>query len=455
MAEFKKDLTEGSVTKQLIIFSIPFLLSYLLQSLYSLVDMMIVGRFSDAAGISAVANGYNVIWIVNGPITGITMAGTVFIAQYIGSKRIKDLKETIGTIFFLFGLLALIIMIGLLLFSGPALKAISTPAEAFGQARTYVVICTLGMLFSYGYNAVCAILRGMGDSKNPLIFISIACIANVLLDLLFIGVFKMGAVGAAYANVAAQTLSLVISIIFLKINGFVFDFKPRSFMPRRDKTLEILKIGLPLALMETIINISFLMINAIVNRLGVIPSAAIGVAGRFDVFAMLLSTAMSMSMAAMVGQNIGAGQYERAKKVLKVGLQITLVFACALFIWAQIFPGSIMAIFTSDKEIIAAGSQYIRSASLEFIMVAAVFPMNGFFNGCGHTKFTMINGLLATLLVRAPLAYILGITLGTGLFGIGFAAPLASLFSIILGIWYYAANKWKKAKLDAGTPLGA
>jgi Na+-driven multidrug efflux pump len=192
----------------------------------------------------------------------------------------------------------------------------------------------------------------MGDSKTPLVFITIACISNVLLDLFFIGALKMGAIGAAYANIIAQTLSLVISIVYLKRNKFVFDFRPRSFIPYKDKTVAILKIGLPLAVMETIINISFLMINAIVNRLGVIPSAAIGVAGRFDVFAMLISTAMSMSIAAMVGQNIGAGQYERAKKVLKVGIQISMVFAGVLFIWAQISPGSIMMILLVIKRLL-------------------------------------------------------------------------------------------------------
>ncbi|MGI6326058.1 MAG: MATE family efflux transporter [Saccharofermentanales bacterium] len=190
--------------------------------------------------------------------------------------------------------------------------------------------------------------------------------------------------------------------------------------------------------METVINVSFILINAIVNRLGVVPSAAVGVVMRFDIFAMMLSGAMGMSVAAMAGQNFGAGEYKRIKRILRVSLQIAVTFAALLFIWIQISPESVLAIFTSDQAIIASGVLYLRSASLEYLMVAVVFPLNGFFNGCGRTRFTMLNGLLATIVVRAPLAFLFG---GIGLFAIGFAAPLASLFQILLGVGYYFGKK--------------
>ncbi|HAL74776.1 MAG TPA: MATE family efflux transporter [Clostridiales bacterium] len=401
-------------------------------------DMIIVGRFSDAAGISAVTNGSMVIFIVNGPITGIITAGTVFIAQYVGSKNTKELKETIGTIFTLFALVAAAIMAGLFVLINPLLYAINIPPEAFDQTRLYVLICAAGMLFSYGYLGISAILRGMGDSRSPLVFIAFTSVANILIDLLLIGGFNLGAVGAAWATMLAQAVGFTFAVVYLKKKGFIFDFRLRSFKLDRKRAAELIKMALPLAVMETVINVSFIIINAIVNRLGVVPSAAVGIAMRFDVFAMMLSSATGMSVTAMVGQNFGARAYDRAKRVLRVSLQISLAFAALLFAWVQISPESVMAIFTSDQAIIASGVPYLRSASLEYLLVAAVFPMNGFFNGCGRTRFTMINGLLATVAVRVPLAYLLG---ASGLFGIGFAAPLASLFQILIGLGYYIRKK--------------
>jgi putative MATE family efflux protein len=436
--KFGQDLTQGHVTRQLIVFSLPFLLSSLIQALYSMADMIIVGRFSDAAGIAAVANGSMVIFIVNGPITGIITAGTVFIAQYVGAKNTKELKETIGTIFTLFALVAAVIMIGLFTLIDPLLSAINIPAEAFAQTRLYVLICAAGLLFSYGYLGVSAILRGMGDSRSPLIFIGLTSVINILLDLFLIGGLHMGAAGAGWATMLAQVIGFIFAVVYLKKRNFVFDFKIRSFKPDGKRALELIRMALPLALMETVINVSFILINAIVNRLGVVPSAAVGVVMRFDIFAMMLSGAMGMSVAAMAGQNFGAGEYKRIKRILRVSLQIAVTFAALLFIWIQISPESVLAIFTSDQAIIASGVLYLRSASLEYLMVAVVFPLNGFFNGCGRTRFTMLNGLLATIVVRAPLAFLFG---GIGLFAIGFAAPLASLFQILLGVGYYFGKK--------------
>lgn len=445
MTTFTRDLTQGHVTRQLVAFSIPFLLSSLLQSLYSVIDMIIVGRFADAAGISAVTNGSMVIFIVNGPINGVIMAGTVFIAQYVGSKKTSELRSTIGTMLSLFGLIGIAIMAGLFVLLDPVLKVISIPAEAFGQTSAYVLICAAGLLLSYGYLGVAAILRGMGDSKNPLVFIAVASAANVLLDLLLIGAFQMGAVGAAWATTLAQGIGLFYAIIRLRRKGFVFDFLPASFRISRPMAGALLRMAMPLALMETIINNSFIMINAIVNQLGVVPSAAVGVAMRFDVFAMMLASALSVSVAAMVGQNTGAGEFGRAVKVLKISLLISMTFAGVLFAWVQISPQSVMAIFTSDQTIIEAGARYLRSASLEYLLIAAVFPLNGFFNGCGRTRFNMINGLLATLVVRAPMAYLLGIVWDTDLFGIGFAAPMASMLQLIIGLGFVVSRKWRPA----------
>lgn len=448
MKDFKNDLTEGSVTKKLVAFSIPFFLSNFIQALYSVIDILMVGWFSNTSGISGVTIGSQVTWLINCLISGITMGGTVLIAQYMGAKKEKDLKETISTMLTIFALAAIIITFIAFIFSVPVLRLINTPPEAFNQAKAFVHISISGTVFIFGYNMLSAILRGMGDSKNPLKFVTIACINNIVLDFIFLGIFKLGAGGAALATVISQALSMLLAIIYLRKNNFIFDFRLKSFKINKNKAKLLLKIGLPTSFQDTAVNLSFIFITAIVNGFGVSASAAVGIAGKFDSFAMLPASAMAMAIASMTAQNIGAKLYDRAKKILKTGIIIALSIALLFFIWIQVFPESVVRLFTNDISVIQAGKAYMLAFSYDFLMVSFVFCMDGFFNGCGHSNFSLFNGLISTLLLRVPLAYLLGKILLPGLFGVGLAAPLASFCSLILGIIYIKSGRWKKTRVE-------
>lgn len=440
----KQSLTEGGVYRTLLIFAVPFLIANLIQSLYGAVDMAVVGWFSDAAGISAVSTGTQVMQIVTSLVSGLTMGGTILIAQYYGAGKTQDAVETIGTMLTLSLIAAVIFTGAMLLATDPILRALQTPAEAFSRAHDYVVIASCGILFIFGYNAISAMLRALGDSKSPLIFITIACICNVVLDLLFVGGFGMGPAGAALATILSQGVSLLCAIFYLRKRSFLFDFKLRSFRITKNKMMRLIGLGLPVSFQETMVNLSFLFITAIVNNLGVITSAAVGVAGKFESFAMLPAAAFSGAIASIAAQNMGAGQPKRAKDSLKASILLAFIASLFFFVWVQVAPHTVMALFKADEAVSLAGAQYMRSFSYDFMLVAFVFSLNGFFNGCGCTKFTMINGVASTILIRVPLAYLLSITIPDSLVGIGMAAPIASAASIVAGLWYLRTNRWQK-----------
>jgi putative MATE family efflux protein len=440
---FMKNLTEGNVTKKLIAFSLPFLMSNLIQSMYGITDMLIVGWFSDSSGISAVAIGAQVTWIINSLISGITTGGTIIIAQYVGAKRKKDVEETISTMFVVFMIAAVVLTFIMFFLASPILKFINTPMESLSQAKSFIYVSLGGTFFIFGYNAVSAVLRGLGDSKSPLLFVAVACSINVVLDLILVAGLRMGPKGAAFATVTSQGI-MVLAILYIHKKK-IFDFKAKNFKFHKRKAKMLFRIGIPSSLQDTAVNISFIFITAIVNEFGVKASAAVGIASKFDSFAMLPATAMAMAISSMAAQNVGAGLQDRAKETMKTGIKIAATFAVLVFIFVQAFPSFVMLLFTKDAAVINAGSIYMRAFSFDFIMVSFVFCMDGFFNGCGHTNFSMANGLLSTLLVRVPLAFMLSKLFG--LYGVGFAAPIASVFSIMWGLWYIKTNRWRKVKI--------
>lgn len=441
------NLTEGSIYRRLLVFAVPYLLANLIQALYGAVDMAVVGWFANAAGISAVSVGSQVMQIVTSLVSGLTMGGTILIANYFGAGRREDTARTVSTMLTLFSLAAVAFTVMTALCAHPILKALKTPEEAYGQAYQYVIICTCGIVFIFGYNAVSAIMRGLGDSRSPLLFVSVACISNIVLDLALVGGLSMGAAGAALATAASQGISLVLAVAYLRRRDFLFDFKLKSFRLYGDKARALLRLGFPISLQECTVNLSFLIIAAIVNTLGVVPSAAVGIAGKFEGFAMLPASAFSSAIASMAAQNIGAGRPERARATLNAGVVSSLAAAVIFFAWAQAAPTSIMAIFRADPQVAMAGAEYLRAFSWDFLMVSFVFCMNGFLNGCGCTTFSMINGVLSTLVARVPFAFLLSRVMASSLFGVGLAAPLASFVSIVVGGIYIARGKWRGASL--------
>ncbi len=339
MAKLETDLSQGHVVKQLVLFSLPFLLSSFIQSLYSVADMIIVGQFSGTASISGVNIGGQVTFILTNLIMGLATGGTVLVGQYLGAGKREDIVKTISTMLSMLMAAALVMTVLVLVFQRPILWLIQTPAESFDEALSYLQVTSIGIVFIFGYNAISSIMRGMGDSKNPMIFIAIACAVNIVLDLLFVAVFNMQARGAAIATVIAQAVSMSLCVIYLIKNKFIFDFKLKSFKFYRDKLKLIFKLGIPMSVQNVVTGFSFMILTVIVNVIGgVEASAAVGAAGRINGFGILPAVAMSMAVSTMVAQNIGAGKIDRVKKTLHAGIAIAYGFGITMFFLCQFMP---------------------------------------------------------------------------------------------------------------------
>ena len=441
----KIDLLHGNLYSALLWFALPFLAANLIQVLYGTVDLLVVGWYNSEAQISAVSLGSQITQLLLSLITGLTMGSTVLIAQYAGCGKDKDIESSIATTFTLFLLLGILLTVVMLVLTPQLLTLIQTPQEAYEDACSYVYICSMGIIFSFGYNAVSAVLRGLGDAKSPLYFITTACMFNIILDVVLVAGFHMGAAGAAIATTFSQGVSLLLSIIFLRKQKFSFDFHLSSFHLQRDKALLLLKIGLPISLQEVISAVSFLCIAAIINGFGVAASAAAGICNKFEGFAMLPSTAIASAISTIAAQNIGAGNWKRAGKALWISIFFAFTASMIFFLWAGISSESILQIFKAEGAVITAGEQYLHYFRYDFLLVAFGFTMNGFFNGCGRTLFAMVNGIAASLCIRIPLVFILSQYGNHDLTGIGLAIPAATLVSLIAAIIYYRRGKWEQA----------
>ncbi len=445
---FENRLTEGSVIKQLIKFSLPLLLSNIVQALYSVADMLIVGWFSGTYTMSAVNIGGQITMVVTNFVIGLAIGGTVLIAQYIGAKKNEEVDKTIGTLFTLMGILAIFFSIFMTFFSDVMLKLLNTPEESYDMAKNYVLICMWGIIFVFGYNAISAILRGMGDSKRPLAFVGIASTINIILDIIFVGPLNMNATGAAIATIIAQATAMFLAIIYLKRSRFVFNFHHTSFRIHKDKLKLLLKVGIPSSAQNVIVGISFLVLTSIINDLGgVTASAAVGIVGKFNSFAILPAIAMSASVSAMSAQNIGAGLYDRAKKTLWSAITISFVISVAIFAFVQIFPEAILQAFKAEPDVIEIGVSYLRSFSYDYLIVPFAFCINGLLNGSGYSIISMTSSIISSLVFRIPLVFLFARVLETGVGSLGYAAPIATVFASLIGGYFYFSGKWKKDKL--------
>lgn len=444
MAKFENDLSKGNVVKKLIIFAMPFLLSNLIQTLYSVVDMIVVGQYAGPASMSGVNIGSQVTFLITNMVFGLSVGATVLIGQYLGAGDRKALKETIGTLLSTLIVLAVVITIVMIALQEPLLRLIQTPLESFSEAKEYFFITMLGTIFIFGYNALSAIMRGMGDSKNPLVFVAIACGINIVLDVWLVKGLQMRAAGAALATVISQAVSMILCIMYLVKNKFIFDFKLSSFAFHKKRLKLLLKIGIPTSVQNVATSASFLFLTALVNSLGVIASAAVGAVGKLNGFAILPAVAMSSSISAMAAQNIGAGEIERAKKTMYTGMAIAAGISVVVFAAFNLWPESLLRIFGDDEEMIKQGVIYIRAFSFDYIVAPLVFCFNGLFIGSGHTTFSFFNSCISSLLGRIPASYILGMTMNLGLFGFGMGAPIASFVALVLAFGYYLSGNWKK-----------
>ena len=444
MANFGNNLTEGSVLKKLIAFSIPFLISNIVQSFYNVADMIIVGNYSGAESMSGVNIGGQVTFILTNIVIGLCSGATVLIGQYIGARNNKALNKVTATVLTMLVVSAVFITVVMLIFKNKVLELIQTPPEAFAEADAYLTVTVTGIIFVFGYNALSAIMRGMGDSKNPLIFVTIACIVNVVLDLILVAGFNMGAFGAALATVVSQAISMILCILYMIKHNFQFDFKMSSFRIDKEQLGLIFKIGLPTCIQNGIVSISFLFITMIVNVIGgVSASAAVGAISKFNSFAIMPAIAMSASISTIAAQNFGANKLDRAVKTCKIGLVISICISFFVFALVQIFPTQILSLFGNDSGMISEGLLYMKYFSIDYLIVPFVFCINGLFIGGGHTVFSLINSMLSSILLRVPVSYLFGSVLGWGISGVGLGAPAASAGSLILIVIFLISGKWK------------
>lgn len=446
------DLTRGPIVPTLMRFSLPFLGSSLLQFLYGVVDMVVVGRFSDSAGIAAVNNSSQVMQLVTSLICGIATGGTVLIGQYIGARREREAGRTVGNMILLFALLAALITGALLTLGNGMVTLMQVPEEAVAPARAYLRICGCGTVFIVGYNVVSSILRGIGDSKRPMYFIAISCLLNIFGDLLLVGGFKMGAAGAAVATVAAQAVSFLCALVTLCRSGLPF---PVEVKAQRQKLLKVLQLGVPVALQDMMATLSFIIITVVVNLIGLEQSAAVGVVERLIGFAMVISVAFMSALAVFAAQNMGAGNRDRARRGMWLSIAVSLGLTLFFFGAMELIPSWLMRIFTTDPAVIHHGVLYLRTYSLDTLLVCLVFCMNGFFSGCGHTGFTMFNCLFSTFAVRVPLVIWFASWPGVTMLQIGIAAPVASAVQILIQLAYYRTGRWSRSILAEAGEKGA
>lgn len=428
------DLTQGSVAKTLVRFTVPFLLSNVLHTLYSIVDMYIVGQYADATQISAVSIGAAVMLLVNGLIMGLGTGSTVLVGQSIGSRREIDVKETISTVFAVFPLFALFLLALGQILAPTLLRLLNTPPEAWDGAIAYLRICFIGLIFTGFFFAIASVLRAMGDSKGPMIFIAISCVCNIFGDILCVGALHMGAAGAALATSVSQGLSVLIGYFYLRKRNFPFDFKPKSFKIYGNRLKSLVRIGTPTALQETMTNISFLVLEAIINKMGYIATAAVGVSDRVFNVAIIPGIAFSSAISAMVAQNTGAGEYRRGRECLRVGLLIAFVISALIFAAMAIFPAQIIGSFTKDAAVVAAGVDYLTYFKFDCMLFTLAFCVIGYINGTGHTRYTLIINIIASFAVRLPLIWYLSRLPGATLKTISLGLPSASLVQFLLGL---------------------
>jgi putative MATE family efflux protein len=421
---------------------VPVLLALFLQAMYGAVDLIIVGQFGGEASdifVSAVSTGSQITMTLTVIITGLAMGLTVYVGESIGAGKGEKAGEIIGSGITLFTVISLALTVVMVLCSSPLTRLMQAPTEAFDQTVWYIAICSAGTLFIVAYNLVGSIFRGIGDSKIPLLTVAIACVFNILGDYLLVAVFHLGAVGAALATVLAQAISVILSLFIIRKRKFPFVFSLRSLYPNRDHIKVILRLGIPIAFQDLLVSISFLVILAIVNGLGLTASAGVGVAEKVCAFIMLIPSAFMQAMSAFVAQNVGALRYDRAQKALWYGVASSVVVGIAVG-YFSFFHGDLLAgIFTADPTIIAAATEYLKSYAIDCVLTAFLFCFMGYFNGCGNTTFVMLQGIIGGIGIRLPVSWAMSKVLPVSLFRIGLATPITTAVQILFCAGFYIA----------------
>ncbi len=442
------NFTSGRIIPALIKFVGPVFLALFLQSMYGAVDLMIVGKFAYAADVSAVATGSQITMTLTNLISSLAMGMTILIGEKIGMEQPQEGGRIVGSGILLFAAIGVVVTAATAILAPQLATVMQAPVEAFELTTDYIRICGLGMIVIISYNLIGSICRGLGDSRTPLVTVMIACICNIAGDLLLVAVFKMGTRGAAIATVFAQFISVIISLLLIRRKTLPFTLEREAFKWEGKIVGRILRVGTPIALQDLLVGISFLVLLAIVNSLGLICSAGVGVAEKVCAFIMLVPAAFMQSMSAFVAQNRGAGKTERAVRGLWYAVAISSTFGVLMF-YVTFFHGDLLAsIFANDAEVIHAASQYLKAYAIDCLLTCFLFCFIGFFNGMERTKFVMIQGIAGAFLVRIPVAFLMSRQVPVSLFHVGLATPCSTVLQILLCFSYFGILHKRKALSD-------
>lgn len=432
----EKDLLSGKVWKTLLFFALPILGANLLQAMYGTIDLFIVGQFATKSDVSAVSTGSMTLQTIAGIIIGLTMGSTIHIGHKIGMKEYEKASKTVGASLVLFLCIGIVLTVLVSLLAKPLAIVMNAPEDALEQTINYIFICGLGIISIVFFNAISGIFRGIGDSKSPLILMVVASIVNVIGDLILVAIFHLGSEGAAIATVVAQFFSVLFAYIIFKKKGLGFEFKKEHIRPYKEETIAILKYGTPIAIQEFLTGISFMVILAILNGFGLVASAGVGIAEKICALIFIVPIAMMDAVSAFAAQNIGAKNISRAKEGMLVGMGAA-VFVGLIMFFISFFYGEWLAyLFTPEWDVCLASANYLKSYSIDCILVGVNFAIIGYLNGKGKTTFVALQGIVSTFLVRIPFSLFMSKVENVTLFQVGFATPLATAFAIILNVTY-------------------
>ncbi len=441
--------------KRILLFSLPYLLSYFLQTLYGMADLFIIGQYEGVASTTAVSVGSQVMHMLTVVLVGLAMGSTVVIGQAVGGGKRQKTAACVGNTVTLFMSLSLVLTAVLLVLARPIVSLISTPQDAVAGAVSYLSVCFAGIPFIVAYNILSSIFRGMGDSKSPMYFIAIACVVNIALDYLFMGAMGMGPVGAALGTTLAQAVSVAVSLVMMRRRQRGLRITRQDLKPRRAIMGQILKIGVPVALQDGFIQISFLLITVIANHRGLNDAAAVGIVEKIIGFLFLGPSAMLSTVSALGAQNIGAGKLERAVQTLRYAILMVSALGLAVSVTIQFIAEPIVALFTDVStpeggQVVRLGGQYLRGYVWDCFLAGIQFSFSGYFCACGRSDLSFLHNLLSVVLVRVPGAYLTSRLFADTLFPMGLASAAGSMLSVIVCLIAFRHLRRKEKEKSLG-----
>ena len=433
----EKNLTSGSVFKNMMMFSLPYLLSYFLQTLYGMADLFIIGQFEGVASTTAVSVGSQVMHMLTVILVGLAMGTTVAVGQAVGAGDLKKASSAIGNTVTLFLGVSVALTVVLLVCVRPIVGIISTPEEAVEGTIRYLTICFIGIPFITAYNIISSIFRGLGDSKSPMYFIAIACVANIILDYVFMGVFRIGPAGAALGTTISQTISVITALVAMRKKKIGIRVAGRDLKPQGKVMGQLLRVGVPVACQDGLIQVAFIIITIIANRRGLSDAAAVGIVEKIISFVFLVPSSMLSTVSALCAQNIGAGKHDRAAKTLQYAIMIAVGFGITVSVLVQFFAEPVVGLFTTDQLVQIMGGQYFRGYIWDCVFAGIHFSFSGYFCAYGRSEFSFLHNITAIVLVRVPGVYLMSKLFADTLYPMGLATACGSLLSVVICVVVY------------------